>query len=169
MSAPEAKTSPAPVKMTALTSVRAEREEKAASKLESAATERELRCSGRLMRITASAPRSSTTTAGAVRARRSCALADVLAEELDDLFGRGAGQEDRRDALFLEARDVLLRDDAADDDEAIVHPALAQQIDDARAERVVCTAQNRDADGVHILLQRGGRDHLRRLAQTRVD
>ena len=94
---------------------------------------------------------------------------NVVAQKLDDVFGRSAGKKYFRDALFFQLRNIFLWNDAADEDEAVVHSFFAQQLDDARAESVVSAAQDRHTDGVHVFLERGGRDHLGRLAQTGVD
>src|SRR5262249_50874215 len=46
---------------------------------------------------------------------------------------------------------------------------LAQAVEDARHERHVRAGEDRDADGVRVLLDRGLHDLLRRLVQARVD
>jgi hypothetical protein len=65
----------------------------------------------------------------------------VFLEKFDDVFGGGAGEEDFGDALLFEFWKVFLGDDAAYQDEAVVHPFFTQQLNDPRAERVVCATQ----------------------------
>src|ERR1051325_11236809 len=77
---------------------------------------------------------------------------DVVLEELDDVFCGGAGQEDFRDALFLQSWQIFLWNDAADEDEDVVHPFFTKQSNDTRAEGVVCATEDRDADRVHVFL-----------------
>ena len=62
----------------------------------------------------------------------------VFLEEFDDVFGGGAGEEDFGDALLFEFGEVFLGDDAAYQDQNVVHSFFAEQLNDARAERVVC-------------------------------
>ena len=62
---------------------------------------------------------------------------DVVLEELDDVFGRGAGQEDFSDTLLLESRQIFLRNDTANKDQDVVHALFPKQLDDAWAECVV--------------------------------
>ena len=62
---------------------------------------------------------------------------DVVLEELDDVFGGGAGEENFGDALFFKSRQVFLRNDTADKDQDVVHAFFTKQLDDAWAECVV--------------------------------
>ena len=64
---------------------------------------------------------------------------------------------------------VLFRDDAAAGDEDVVASLLVQQLADARKQRHVRAAQDREPDDVDVLLDGGGGDHLRRLMQPGVD
>ena len=64
---------------------------------------------------------------------------------------------------------VVRRDRAADDDEHVLGAVLAQQLEDARHERHVRAGEDRDADGVGVLLDRGLDDLLRRLVEAGVD
>src|SRR5512135_2152099 len=103
------------------------------------------------------------------RLRSSDFLRGRLADEVHEGLRRGPGQEDLPDAHPLERRDVLLGDDAAGDDEDVLAAALLQELQDLREERVVGAREDREADDVHVLLDRGRRDLLGRLAQPRVD
>jgi hypothetical protein len=64
------------------------------------------------------------------------------------------GRVDRRDAGGLQRLDVGVGDDPADDDRR-VDAGLAQRLDDARDELAVRARQDRQADDVDALLQRG--------------
>jgi hypothetical protein len=55
------------------------------------------------------------------------------------------------------------------DDEHVVHARLAKLRGDPRHQRHVRARQDRQADDVGVLLERGGHDHVGRLAQARVD
>jgi hypothetical protein len=46
----------------------------------------------------------------------------VSVKELDDVFGGSSRQENFGDTLLLKLGQILLRDDAADQDQAVVHP-----------------------------------------------
>ena len=70
---------------------------------------------------------------------------------------------------LLELGDVLRRDRPADGDHHVVRVLLAQQLDDARHERHVRARQDREPDGVGVLLDDGLDDLLGRLVQPGVD
>src|SRR5581483_4983459 len=95
--------------------------------------------------------------------------ADVLADEADDVLRRRAGREQLLDAHGLQRRDVLGRDDAAAEHRDVVGPLLPEQLEHALEEIVVGAREHAEADGVGVLLQRGGDDLLGRLVQARVD
>ena len=82
---------------------------------------------------------------------------------------RRAGREHLGDALALQLRGVLGRDRAADDDEHVLGAVLAQAVEDLRHERHVRAGEDRDADGVGVLLHRRLDDLLGRLVQAGVD
>jgi len=50
----------------------------------------------------------------------------VVVEKLNDVFRRGAGQEDLGDALFLQLWQVFLRDDATDQNKNVIHPLFSK-------------------------------------------
>src|SRR5215469_3402060 len=101
--------------------------------------------------------------------RPLCRRGDSLANEIDDRLRGCAGQKNFGDTGLLQAGNVGVRNDAADDDGHIGHPFFAQQLHEARAQRVVSARQNRKADDVDVLLRGSRRDHLRRLTQPRVN
>src|SRR5207302_3756175 len=90
-------------------------------------------------------------------------------EEIDDVGRRCARPEHGRHALTLELFGVVVGDRPAENDEHVLRPVLAQQLEDARHERHVRTGEERDADRVCVLLDRRLDDLLRRLMQARVD
>jgi len=61
----------------------------------------------------------------------------VVLEEFDDVFGGGAGEEDFGDALLFEFGEVFLGDDAAYQDQNVVHSFFTEQLNDPGTERVV--------------------------------
>ena len=86
----------------------------------------------------------------------------------DDLVGGGAGGEDRSDAGRPELVEVVVGNDAADDDRDVAAP-LANLLDDERGEGQVGSGQHRQPDRVDIFVDGGGGDRLGRLEQPRVD
>ena len=84
----------------------------------------------------------------------------MLANEADDVLGRGAGREELLHAHRLEAGDVLGRDDPAPEDGDVAGALLGQQLEDALEEIVVSAGEDREPDGVGVLLDGGGDDLL---------
>src|SRR5439155_24534079 len=92
-----------------------------------------------------------------------------LADEIDDRLRRSPGREDLRHAESLELGDVIGRDRPADRHDDIVDPLRAEQLDDARDERHVRAREDREANGVGVLLDHRLHDLLGRLVKARVD
>src|SRR3954454_11714605 len=90
-------------------------------------------------------------------------------DEVDDRLRRGARREHLRHTELLELRDVVGRDRAAHGQQHVVDALLAQELDDARHQGHVRARQDRQADGVGVLLDHGRDDLLGRLVQARVD
>jgi putative hydrolase of the HAD superfamily len=86
----------------------------------------------------------------------------------DDLVGGGPGREDGGDAGRLELVEVVVGDDAADDDRDVPSP-LANLLDDERSEGHVGSGEHREPDRVDVFVDGGGSDGLRGLEQARVD
>src|ERR1700754_3061367 len=106
----------------------------------------------------------STVPSGRYSSRGDGAL-----DEVDDrLRGRARG-EDLGDPELLQLRDVLIGDRPPDGDDDVARVLLAQQLDHARDERHVRAGEDREPDGVGVLLQHGLDDLLGRLVQARVD
>src|SRR6185436_2888803 len=93
----------------------------------------------------------------------------VAGDEVDDLLHRRPGQEDTLDPHLVQLRDVHVRNDAADDDEHVLETLLAEQLHHARTDVHVRPRQDREADGVRILLERGGDDLFGSLAQPGIN
>src|SRR2546423_993495 len=67
----------------------------------------------------------------------------------------GPRREDLGNALVLEHDDVGLRHDPAAEDHHVVEPAGGELLLDAREQRHVGAGEDRQPDGVGVLLQRG--------------
>src|SRR5271154_4379705 len=93
----------------------------------------------------------------------------MLADELHYLFEGRAGLKHRGHPLALQRFGVLIWDDTADDNQDIGHLFLAKQFHKARHNRIVRAGQNRKPDYLHVLLQGGAYDHLRRLPETSIN
>ena len=65
--------------------------------------------------------------------------------------------------------DILIRNDAADNHDHIVHLVLSEQVHDSRHNRVVRARKNRKPDDVHVFLHGSAHNHLWRLTQAGVD
>ena len=96
-------------------------------------------------------------------------LREALADEFNDVLRGCARQEDLGDAHLFEAGGVGVGNRAAENHGDVLHPFLAQQLHEPRAERVVRAAQDGQTDDVHVLLLGCGGDHLRRLPQAGVN
>ena len=83
--------------------------------------------------------------------------------------GGSAGPEQLADALLLQRGHVFGGDDSATGDQDVGPPHLVQELADPGKQRHVRAGENREADHVHVLLHRRGRDHLGRLVQPGVD
>ena len=70
---------------------------------------------------------------------------------------------------FSSLGDVFVGDDAAAEEDDVVHAALLQLLDDAREQLEVRAGEDGEADDVGVLLERGLGDHLGGLADAGVD
>src|SRR5712692_9496457 len=113
---------------------------------------------------TASVPRGAAAGTAA-----SGLLAGAAADKFDDFLRGCSGEEHGSDAGLFQSRDVGLGDDAADQHGDLLHPLLAEQLHQLRAEGVVRAGEDREPDDVHIFLRCGRGYHLRGLAQTGVN
>ena len=90
---------------------------------------------------------------------------NVLPQKRHDIFGGSAGQENFRHSFTLQFRDVFLWNNATQQDETIIHALFAQQLHDARAERVVGPAKIETPTASTSSWRCGG-DYFRSLSQT---
>src|SRR5262249_13619209 len=88
------------------------------------------------------------------RAESICLVArfHALADVFNDIFGRSPWQEDRADAGLFELRDVVFWNDAAAEQQYVVHPFFAHQFDHAWEDRHMRARQDRKPDDVYVLL-----------------
>src|SRR5258708_28307413 len=101
--------------------------------------------------------------------RRDAMRFHMLADELNDVVHRSPRLENAGHADLLEAFNILIGDNAANQDQHVVHFPLLQQVHHARNDGVVRARENRESDDLHVFLQRGADDHLRSLPQAGVD
>src|SRR5882672_4028831 len=106
---------------------------------------------------------------GGARRASSYGGSDVVADEADDVLGRGARGEELLDAHGLERSDVLGRDDAAAEDRDVLRAFLAQQFQDALEEVVVGPREDGEPDRVGVFLDGRRHDLLRRLVEAGID
>ena len=82
-------------------------------------------------------------------------LLPQLGQEVECRLGDDrAGQEHRGRAHLLQRRDVVGRDDAADHDHDVVAAGLGQRRLQRRQQREVARRERRDADDVHVVVDR---------------
>ena len=90
----------------------------------------------------------------------------LIPKELDDGASVGSWLENLLDSSSLEGRNVLVGDDPSSEDQDVLRSFAGQQLQDPGKEMHVCTRENRDSDGIYVLLDRSLDDLLRRLSQT---
>src|SRR6266850_251349 len=93
----------------------------------------------------------------------------ILTDKLDNLIHSGSGAKDGGHAGFLQRLNILFRDGAAQQQQYVIHFVAAQQFGHAWNNGVVRARQDRQADYVHVFLQRGVHYHLGSLPQAGVD
>src|SRR2546425_667115 len=103
------------------------------------------------------------------RAGCGAALGRVVAHPIDDVVRGRAGAEDTLEAQLLKLGDVIVRDDAAAEEDDVVHAALLQLLHYAREELQVSTGEDGEPYDVGVLLKRGLGDHFGGLADACVD
>lgn len=96
-------------------------------------------------------------------------VSDVRPDVGNDILGRCSRKENLRNALIFQYGNVLSRYYSTDKNERVVHSIFSEKVDDARAEGLMGPAEDRDPDGVNILLKSRGGDHLGRLPEPGVD
>ena len=93
-------------------------------------------------------------------------LRHSFVDKVDDVLGGSARKENFGDAGFFEGGDVGAGNDAADEDGDVVHAFFVEEFHELGAESVVGAGKDGEADDVDVLLDGGGGDHLRGLAQA---
>src|SRR6476659_4210445 len=100
---------------------------------------------------------------------RGITVTDVGRDPSHDLVQWRTGREDLRDTGVLELRDVGVGDDPAAEDDHVVDVVGLQQFQGLGEQRHVRAGQDRQPDGVGVLLDDGLDDLLRGLVQPGVD
>src|ERR1700719_2550037 len=93
----------------------------------------------------------------------------AFVDEFDDVLGGGAGEENFGDAGFFHGGDVGFGDDAAYQDDYVVHALGFEESHQLGADGVVRAGKDGEGDDVDVFLNGGGGDHLGGLAQPGVD
>lgn len=92
-----------------------------------------------------------------------------LMDVVHQIGGARARAKELSHAQRLQRLHVLLGDDPATCDQHIVTASVNEELTDAGEEGHMGSAEDRESDDIDILLNGGGRDHLRGLVQSRVD
>src|SRR5690606_23593535 len=92
-----------------------------------------------------------------------------LADPVDDLVRRGARREDPGHSEGEQRRDRALGHIAATEDDDVGRVPLPQLLENAREQRHLRLGEDRQPDGVDVLLHGRLSELLRRLVSTRVD
>lgn len=111
----------------------------------------------------------STPCVGRSVARSALPLVEGFLEPGPDGRERRTGGEDGGYALFLQDGDVGVRDDPSHHDEDIVAAFGPESLDDPRYEGQVGAREQRQSDGIGILLEHGLDDLIGSLMESGVD
>src|SRR5579859_1820923 len=109
------------------------------------------------------------TSGAKTEAKNDRLMRNAVMNEVDDVLRGGPREKNPGDTGFLQAGNVGLGNNPAEEDSDIVHALLVQQAHELGAEGVVRAGKDGEADDVDVFLDRGGGDHLRGLAQAGVD
>ena len=90
-------------------------------------------------------------------------------DEVYDVLGGSAGEKNFGDAGLFQDRDVGFGDDAADEHGDVIHAFFMEELHELRADGVMGTRENGEADHVDVFLDGGGGDHFGRLTEAGVD
>ena len=93
----------------------------------------------------------------------------LVSDPGDDVVGARARREDLCDAELLELGDVVFRNDPAAEHRYVAAALLLQLGEDLREQRHVRAREDRQPDGVDVLLHGRLGDHLGRLVKPGVD
>jgi hypothetical protein len=89
--------------------------------------------------------------------------------EIHDVLGGGAGEEDFGDTGFFEGGNVGFGDDAADENGDVAHAFVVEELHELGADGVVRAGEDGEADDVDVFLHGGRGDHFGGLAQAGVN
>src|SRR5882672_1011846 len=112
---------------------------------------------------------SPTWTNRRVSRDGSSPRAHVLTNPLDDGLQGRPRREDAAHSSSLEPLEICVRNDATAEHHDVIRAVPPQLVDDCRKKRIVGAAHDRETDGVYVLLDGRGRDHLRGLVQAGVN
>src|SRR6266851_3636921 len=115
-----------------------------------AAEKIELRRPPNATKYSSEPPRLRHGSTGTTYVRLNLVLSDALVDEVNDVLGRGAGEEDFGDAGLFEGGNVGFGDDAADEDGNVVHAFVAEEFHQLRADGVVGSGEDGEADDVDV-------------------
>ncbi len=161
MSAPATKArSPAPVRTTTWAESSSASSRSRSRSSVNVSTLSALSASWRSIVTTATASRRSTSTPTPGTAPRMKSTISVVG---------APGPKTPATPSFRQLFGVVLGNRSAHHHDHVLDAVLAQELEDARHERHVRAGEDRDADGVSVLLDRGLDDLLRRLMKARVD
>ena len=96
-------------------------------------------------------------------------LLDVFLDEFNDLAGRGARSEDCGDASSFQAGDISFGDNAAADNQNVVHAFFLQEFNNFREQGVVSAGEQAQGYNVNVVLQGSFSDLFGSQADTGVD
>src|SRR5690348_2415337 len=101
--------------------------------------------------------------------RGNSAWADIATDERNDVVHRGARLEHGGNAGLLQILNIHVGNDAADQQEHVVHFVLLQKVVHARHDGVMSTAEDRQSDDIDVFLKSGSNNHFGCLTQTGVN
>jgi hypothetical protein len=104
-----------------------------------------------------------------MKRKRSTWSRSSLMDEIDDVLGGSAGEEDLRNAGGFEGSDVRFWDDAADEDGDVIHTFFAEELHELGANGVVSAGENGKPDNVDVFLYSGRGDHFGSLTEAGVN
>src|SRR5262245_36641248 len=97
----------------------------------------------------------NSATSCSMASRLACVstLGNVPPDIIDDVFGRYSRLEDFTHPERLEFGNILVGNDATDEDKHIIELLLLHELHDAGTESHVSSGEHRKADDVYIFLQ----------------
>lgn len=93
----------------------------------------------------------------------------MFLQKRSDITERRSRSENTRHTQFEKPSRVIFRHDAADDNSHIAQPACTEQVENARYQRHVRSAEQAQPKPIGIFIGHRADDGFRRLPQTRVN